>query len=147
MDSEWNNLTLICSNWWTKCVYVLFFFFVSREVRHASCGYIPRSSWVTLSGPRCPHQVQPAYVWPRRRRSPVRCLRRTPQSIASVCQSPALSRAGKASPRWRCPAASTGETRTVSGGNALAGVTLYERMWAECCSFKHYSRCVVSTFL
>lgn len=115
------------------CGFSIFFFFliVNREVQHAACGYIPRSSWVRLSGPGCPPQVQPAYVWQRLRHSPVRGLRRTPRSTASVCRSPALRRAGKASPRWRCPAASTGRIQMVSRGNTLQCVTSLQ---TKCCS-------------
>lgn len=96
----------------TQCIKMCFLI-LNREGRHASCEYIPRSSWLRLSWPGCPLQVQPGYVWLRRRHSPVQGLHHTPQSTASVCQSPALRRARKASPRWRCPAVSTGKIQTV----------------------------------
>lgn len=98
MDFEWSRTDL------KTCVFV-----INREVRHASCGYIPRSSWAWLSGPGCPLQGQPECVWQRRCRSPAPGHRRTPQSSASVCRSPAARGAWRASPRWRCPTVSARE--------------------------------------
>lgn len=73
--------------------------FINRELRRASCGYIPRSSWATPSGPGRPRRARPGCAWPRRRRSPPRGLRRTPRSSAAVCRSPERSREGRASRR------------------------------------------------
>lgn len=87
---------------------------VNREGRRASCGYTPRSSWASLSGPGCPHRAPPACAWLRRRRSPAPGRRRTPRSSASAFQSPARRRAGRASRRWRCPAASAEGKQNVS---------------------------------
>lgn len=91
------------------CVNTFVFLGVAnRGAPLASCGYTPRSSRATPAGPGCSPRARPACVWPRRRRSPAPGRRRTPQSSAAACRSPGRRRAGRASPRWRCPAASGG---------------------------------------
>lgn len=85
----------------------------NRAEQLASCGYTARSSWTTPAGPGCLSQVQPACAWPCQRRSPEPGRHHTPQSSAAACRSPARRRAGRAWPRWRCPAASAEETRVT----------------------------------